>query len=120
MTQQELVAMLDAAHEAGNEAAKACVPRPMVVGGHTYEGGMCGFAWVSTRANNPFGRAIAKACRGTSERDFMGWRKSSMGGFQLWVHYYGQSAARKAAYANAYAEYIREQGGKAYAGSRLD
>jgi hypothetical protein len=114
------------AHEAGAAAAAACVPAPMVVGSpssifggdidpskpvYYVADGPCGFAWVKFKGNVPFGRWAKKA--GIA-------RSAYGGGLQLWVSGYGQSVAKKEAYAQAYARALRAAGVDAYAESRLD
>lgn len=105
-----------AAHKAGQAAAEALVPRPMmVVGGgqrwHVPEG-VCGFAWVIVRpGTSPYARWMRKA---------LGTRKAYEGGEELWIRDYNQSYERKIAYARAYAEVLQKSGINATAGGRLD
>lgn len=115
------------ADEAGRQAAEACVPQPMTVVQHAnplddsspivrvYEPvmeGVCGFAWVEIYPGNCSFANYAKKHLGAS--------KHYGGGVSIWIGDYGQSYERKSAYAQAFAEVIREEGIKAYAGSRLD
>lgn len=114
------------AHQAGDAAAQAAVPAPMVVSQHAsplndaspvtqawfVSEGVCGFAWITIRpGNSPFANWAKKHA---------GACKAYYGGVEIWVGGYGQSMQRKEAYAYAYAEVIREAGIKAYAGSRMD
>lgn len=117
------------AHAAGDAAAKACVPRAMVVGTPTKPfgsdidytkqvwvepEGVCGFAWIKiTPATCSFARWLKKTGK---VRDGRAWD----GGVDIWVRDYGQSMQRKEAYANAFARVLNEAGIRAYAQSRLD
>lgn len=130
MTVQAVAALLNLADAAGQAAALACTPRPMVVQGYgAVEGGACGFAWVSMPGNTALGRAIMKEARREAKQRFdslgdpsyMGWSKGYPKGLSMWVSGYGQSMARKEAYARAYAEVLRNAGHeRVYAGSRMD
>jgi hypothetical protein len=74
--------------------------------------GVCGFAWVTVRpATTGFARWLLK-----SKRARVGYH----GGAQIWVHDFGQSMARKEAYARAFAKVLVEAGYSAVADSRLD
>ena len=115
------------AHEAGEAAAEAVTPTPMVVQERenplddnsavvkTYAPvmeGPCGFAYVKVRpANGSFAR-WAKAERG--------WRGAYGGGLEMSVRGYGQSLERKQAYARAFAEVLRSAGITALGYSRMD
>jgi hypothetical protein len=105
-----------AADAAGRNAAESITPRAMIVEGmgRTYyvADGVCGFAWVNWKANTPWGR-WTKAT-GRTRKD------SYLGGQTLWVSDYGQSMARKEAYAEAFAKVLADHGIDAYAGSRMD
>jgi len=115
----EFSALYAKARAAGLAAAGASVPTPMVVSETGGSGrswyvseGACGFAWVTVRpGNSPFANYLKKAGLGSPAYG---------GGTQIWVSEFNQSVARKEAYANAFAEVLREAGLKAYAGSRLD
>lgn len=119
----------DAAVAAGNAAAAAKVPVPMVVVQHAnplndaspvvkvYEpvmDGVCGFAWVKIRpANKPFANWLKK----------QGLAKPAYGGgLQYWVSAFNQSMEKKEAFAYAMADSL----GKAfpdmkfYGQSRMD
>lgn len=107
-----------AAHRAGMAAGMAAQPDPMtVVDGTTgtawtVPDGPCGFAWINIPARGSFARWAL---------DCGLMRKSCVepGAF-LRVHEFGQSVARKAAYAKAYAEHLSRAGIDATYGSRLD
>ena len=111
--------LFTAAHIAGQVAADALTPRPMIVedkaNGKEYHipDGVCGFAWVKIRP---------------AKGKFVSWLKSAgigstdtyAGGYQIWISDYGQSMDKKYAYADAFAEYLRNNGIKALADSRMD
>jgi hypothetical protein len=114
------------ADEAGNLAAEALRPVPMVVGQAkslfsneidtskpTYfvADGVCGFAWVKFKGNTPWARWAKKA--GLA-------RSSYPSGLQISVHAFNQSMQKKEAYAQAYARVLNDHGIEAYADSRLD
>lgn len=121
----QFAAAWSAADTAGKAAAEACVPRPMVVRQHTnplYDGsavtkewfvadGVCGFAWVVFKGNSAFGR-WAKANKRVG--------KHYPTGLSYWVGDYGQSMAKKEAYARAFARSLNDAGIDAYADSRID
>lgn len=116
--QQAHETLHNAAHYVGMAAGMAAQPEPMrVIDGTTGTAwtvpeGPCGFAWVKIPARGSFAR-WALAC------GLM--RKSSYEpGAVLRVHEFGQSVARKAAYARAYADRLSRAGIDATYGSRLD
>lgn len=114
MTNVEQI-LLDA-EQAGREAAETCVPNPMVVQSQTQSyfvsEGLCGFAWVTIRpARGAFVSFLKKRQYGSPGYN---------GGYQIWVSDYGQSYARKLAYANAFAKSLQENGVVAVADGRLD
>jgi hypothetical protein len=74
--------------------------------------GVCGFAWINIRPGNG---SFASWMR----RRGMG-HKSYHGGWDYWVSEFNQSLERKSAYAQAFAEILREAGIKAHAMSRID
>lgn len=127
MNDREALALHNAAHAAGHAAALAAVPDPMMVyeadgltdlpkpGGKAWyvAEGLCGFAWVNVKPGNSRFANWLKG-RGLARRD------SYYGGVTLWVGDYGQSHARKVAYARAYAGVLVDAGLKAYADDRLD
>lgn len=106
----------EAAHQAGLQAGREVNVAPMVVRdgrtGQTYNvpEGMCGFAWITVDGNTSFGRWAAKN----------GWSKGYPRGRQYWVSEFGQSYARKDAYARAFVETLGRHNIRATAGSRLD
>ena len=103
------------AHEKGHEAATAVTPTPMVVQGYEdtpVMDGICGFGWIWFKGNTRWGRWAKKN---------LGAGKSYPGGLQIWVGDYNQSYTRKAEYARAYAQVLREELGiDAYGQSRVD
>ena len=114
------------AEVAGRLAGAECTPRPMVVQAHANQlddqspvvqewhepEGVCGFAWVTVR---PGGCSFARW--GVKQGVF---KSAYGGGVSYWVSGYGQSMARKEAYARAAAAILARAGVKAYAGSRMD
>jgi len=115
-----------AAVEAGNRAAQAAIPAPMVVQQHaspiddsspvvqqwTVNEGPCGFAEVRlSKGNTSFAHWAKKNA---------GFRKHYYGGLSFWVSGFGQSMERKYAFARAAAAVLSENGIDAYASSRLD
>jgi len=121
-------ALYDKAVAAGKEAAMKRVPTPMVVGRavdlYTNEmvpgtqevvmDGVCGFAWVNIKpGNSAFANWLKK--NGLARKD------SYAGGVTVWVGDYNQSMEKKEAYADAFAEVLRDNGiDRAYAQSRMD
>ena len=116
------------AHFAGMNALTSANPSPMVVGSPstplgndidpskpTYfvAEGPCGFAWVNVKPGNS---KFAKWLKSNG----LGRPDSYYGGVTVWVREGGQSAARKEAYAYAFANILNNYGIKAYANSRLD
>ena len=74
--------------------------------------GPCGFAWVTIRpGNSKFANWIKKNGHGGPAYG---------GGVSVRVHEFGQSVARKAAYAGAFARVLRDAGINAYSDSRMD
>ena len=124
---KEVMELFDRAHHAGLRAGHESTPTPMVVGSpstpfgsdidyskKTYfvEGGACGFAGV-----------VIKPARGK----FVSYLKSIgignkhyYGGYYVSVREFGQSLARKEAYAEAYAKVLSEEGMRCYVDSRMD
>ena len=110
--------IIDKADKAGKNAVDKLNVVPMIVedkqNGKQWfvEDGACGFAWVSIHpATSSFARWLKKQGIGS---------KAYSGGLQIWVHDYNQSIQKKSEYASAYAEVLRDNGYKAYSGSRLD
>jgi hypothetical protein len=117
----------NAAVEAGNKAAAAAVPTPMVVQQHEnmaddnspvekqwiVPDGVCGFAWVVLKpANHSFAKWMKANGLG---------RTSDYGGLMVWPNLMTQSMTRKEAWAHEFAKVIHEITGiKAYAQSRMD
>jgi hypothetical protein len=127
MTKTQYRALWKRAKEAGEAAAKACTPTPMIVGTPTHPlgndidptkrvyyvpQGVCGFAWISIHpATSGFVRWMKSQGIG---------RRAYGGGWQVWVSGYGQSMEKKSAYAGAVAAVLQEAGFKAYGESRMD
>ena len=128
MTDKELAlkAMFDKARAAGLAAGESAVPTPMVVSQHAdafddkspvkqswfVPDGVCGFAWVTLRPGTSPAARFAKK--------FLGARRGFHGGMELWVSEFGQSMARKEAFADAFAKVLKDHGVTAFAGSRMD
>jgi hypothetical protein len=74
--------------------------------------GLCGFAWVNiSPARGAFVTYLKSREIG---------HKAYYGGYEFFVHEFGQSVDRKSAFAGAFAEVLRSYGIPASAGSRLD
>jgi len=113
-----------AAQAAATKAGAKCKPTPMLAqqinpfsgaAVKTYDpvmDGACGFAWVNIRpANSPFARWLKQQNVGC---------KSHHGGWDVSIHAFDQSHARKTAAAHAMAAVLRAADIKAYAYDRLD
>jgi hypothetical protein len=114
------------ASEAGETAANALVPAPMVlqevgIDDKPYPGsksyyvpeGACGFAWIKIR---PANCAFAKWLKSEGIVDHVAYNV----GYDIWISQYGQSIDKKEAHANAAAEVLRIYGINAYGQSRLN
>lgn len=127
-------AICDKADSAGKTAVGCLKVVPMTVGQETsmfsneidytkptyyVEDGMCGFAWVDVF---PANKGNTKA--GKEERIILKSTGFNLNDYtktyQFWISDYNQSVQKKETYARAYAEVLRENGLKAYGGSRLD
>lgn len=120
--------LLKKARVAGEAAAEACVPVPMVVGSakslfgnemdpnkpvYHVPDGVCGFAWVEI---HPARGAVVSYMK-KNRIGCPGYPK----GWSVWVSGYGQSMQKKEAYAGAYAKVLRDDGGlDARCVSRMD
>lgn len=126
MNKTAMRALYKSAHAAGMAAGKAAVPTPMTVysadlfdrpipGTPTYyvPDGPCGFAWISVRPGN-------SAFANWLKKNDLGRTDSYAGGVSVWVRDFGQSHARKVAYADAFARVLTDAGITAYAADRLD
>ncbi len=101
-----------AATVAGQDAAAKCVPVPMHIRGYApILDGACGFAWIHFAGTGAWAK-WAKANAGA--------RKDYPKGLCIWISDYGQSMARKEAFAHAAAEVLRANGIECYAASRMD
>lgn len=117
--------LFNKAHAAGMRAGQTVKVTPMVVLEREnpmddtspvkqewhVDGGPCGFAWVRIKGNTRFGRWCVKHDRA---------RKGYPSGLNIHVWDFGQSMARKYAYAQAFAAVLTEAGVTAYAESRMD
>jgi len=119
---------------AGKSAVEKLQVVPMIVGQETslfsnvidrtkptyyVEDGVCGFAWCSVYPINKGNTRAGKEERKLLER--FGFRKNDYEKtYQLWISAYNQSMQKKETYARAFAEVLRANGIKAYAGSRMD
>jgi hypothetical protein len=109
------------AHAEGMRAGRRVMVKPMVVayvlGGEkhtqTVEAGVCGFAKVNIKPAR--GKFVSYL---KSER--MGRPDSYMGGYNVYVHEFGQSLTRKEAYAHEYARVLRSYGLTACSYSHMD
>ena len=126
-------AIYEEAHAAGMAAASKCVPTPMIVTQHQdpwdntspvvkqyapVMSGVCGFAWVNVRPGT------CSFARWAKKQD-LGYSDSYYGGYTIYVsgkHFPGceQSMEIKEAYAQAFAEVLRDYGIGAVARSRMD
>lgn len=122
----EYSALWNKAVEAGNAAAKACQPTPMVVQQHAnmlddnspvvyrevVNDGVCGFSWITVRpANSAFANWAKKALQA---------RKGVYGGLTLWCPLPTQSMQLKEAWCGAVAVVLRASGINAHMESRMD
>ena len=118
----------DAAHIAGESAARAVVPIPM----HVVQlkdpfdensevvkryapvmDGVCGFAWVNIKpGNSAFARWLKANGKANADK--------YSGGVTVWVRAYDQSMTRKVAYASAFALVLSAHSIRAYAENRMD
>ena len=118
-------AIYDEAQKAGFKAGQEAIPAPMVVqevglddkptaGSKEYyvSEGLCGFAWVNITGNSKFGRWVKDIGLGNHD--------SYYHGVTIWCGEFGQSIARKEAWAQAFAGVLQKHGIEAYSQSRLD
>lgn len=113
---RDCAALYQAARAAGLAAGQAATPAPMVVQQrenmlddrsrvlYVFKpaiDGACGHACVVIKGNTAFGRWAKKA--GLAKPHYPT-------GLHIWVEDFGQSAARKAAYAQAFAKCLRDHG----------
>ena len=102
------------AMDAGEMAAMACTPTPMIVQGYEDQpvwDGVCGFASVRYKGNTGFGRWARKTGRA---------EKSYSGGLYTYVSGYGQSYERKKAFAQGFAAVLQANGVDAWVDARID
>lgn len=128
----EFVELYEKAFAAGLAALKACTPVPMVVSEHEnmfddkllpvkkswyVADGACGFAWVNVKCKGAGHKFINAMKKHAADR----WGKDGYyGGYTFWVREGNQSIMKKEAFANAFADVLREGGINCYASSRLD
>jgi hypothetical protein len=114
--------IMNQAINAGHNALRSNVPNPMIVSGqgqnYYVSEGACGFAWINVYKYE--GKTIRVNSKIGKELKMNGFRKSYNGAWQYWVSDGGQSVSRKEAYANAFANVLKQYGFEAYADSRLD
>ena len=119
--------VLERAHLMGMDAGRRVGVTPMVVGTPTelmgneidyskktyvVEGGVCGFAGVVIKpARGKFVSYLKSIGKGN---------KHYYGGWYVSVREFGQSLARKEAYADAFASVLKEVGMRVYVDSRMD
>ena len=129
LTKTAIKKLIKQAEAAGLVAGNAATPVGMVVGTPTtplgndidynkpvynVPEGPCGFAWIDVYPGNSRLANVLKAA-GKARKNY------GRGGVSVWVREFGQSMARKEAYAGAYAKTLRDAGfDKVYAGSRMD
>ena len=122
------------ASEAGYAAVAKLQVVPMVVGQETslFSGvidetkptyfvadGVCGFSWINVYPANKGNTRCGKEERRVLES--AGFRKNDYEkSYQLWISDFNQSMQKKEAYADAFAKVLRENGVRAYSGSRMD
>lgn len=129
MKRQTFVHIWERANAAGMEAGKNAIPTPMTVvsgvpGGEQradyISEGPCGFAWVNMKpGTNRFAKWLVDMEIASKD--------SYYGGVTIWCSGFGQSIARKTAWAEAVAKSLREyeaqryiESDRIYAQSRLD
>ena len=132
---QKNLDIFNEAVQAGKDALDNCIPKPMVVEQHSnmlndhspvekawvVEGGVCGFAWVSLKANTPENRSFLNDMKRVGFlKDRGAFSKAYEGGYQYWVSQGGQSLARKEAFAHAFCKVLTDNGITAYVQSRMD
>jgi len=131
---QTFTAICEKASQAGYAAVETARVVPMVVGQETslFSGVIdetkptyvlddypCGFAWVSVKPENKGNTRLGKQERRALEA--AGFRKNDYEKtYQLWISDFNQSMQKKETYADAYAKLLRDNGVRAYSGSRMD
>jgi hypothetical protein len=127
-------AICEKADAVGKSAVEKLQVVPMIVGQETslfsnqidytkptyyVEDGVCGFAWVDIYPVHKGNTRLGKEERKVLEA--AGFRKNDYTKtYQRWISAYNQSMQKKETYAAAFAKVLRENGMKAYSGSRLD
>jgi hypothetical protein len=140
--QEKWVAITEQAHAAGMAAVEALDVVPMIVeetnvltgaplpGGKEWyvADGVCGFAWVRFSAKQGEGKKFLNWLVGTAKPQRadlapppIKLRKGYYGGYEFNIFAFNQSMQRKEAYAQAYAQVVRQIDGlSAYGQSRMD
>ena len=119
-TARQIAQDWNAAHAIGMEAVAAIQDRiPAMVVTDRFGGecvvadGVCGFAWLEIRpARGPIVTFLKK--------NGIGYINRYEGCYQVSIHAFNQSLAKKEAYATAAADYLRSCGYEVYSGSRID
>lgn len=96
----------------GYKAAEEADPQLIGVEGSPDPFPVCGFAWVTVKGER--GKRLAAL------KEYGFQKRVGAPGVSLWVSEFGQSYARKRAYAAAFAAVLREHGFDASYGARLD
>lgn len=125
MSDAQYSAFIEKAHQAGMAAGEVVQTATMVVGVPTtplssdidpskkvymVPDGICGFAYLNTAGNTPFGRYCKR----------LGWRPAFRGGLFTSVRPFGQSLERKTAYAQAWVASMQESGVSVSYETRVD
>lgn len=119
----EFERLLYAAEQAGFKAGQECTPTPMRLQGYApINNGVCGFAWINLKINNPIGRFIGdNLCKTDQFARYRGWERNVVSsGLKRWVHEFSQSMEKKTAYAKAYSNVLRDAGFNATHSSKID
>lgn len=116
-TPNELDDLIARAFDAGHSAGLRHVPTPMGITDGVQrwvvESGPCGFAWINIKpANGQVAKELVK--RSLARKD--GYE----GGVTVWVSHFDQSWERKRAFAQAFAQVLKDAGVQARASDRLD
>lgn len=131
-------ALFEEACQAGEEAASATKPTPMIVSQHVNPlddnspvkesfyapSGVCGFAWVNVKCNTPANRsfinALKKAGLAGEDHSFEWAKDSYLGGYTHWISYGNQSYELKCTYSGGFVGVLCARGIEAYGYDRLD
>jgi hypothetical protein len=120
LSYKEFNDFLDEAIIIGLKSGNAHIPTPMYVAGYApIPDGVCGFAQINIKANNPLGRHIAKICR-EQYSDKKGWSKRYNSGFMFWVPYFNQSYEKKKCMANSMTNFFLQHNYPCWASAQVD